>query len=170
MRALTLAVAGGVGVGDDVELADGVDAEELAAGAAGGDVDERGSGVLDAVEEEEIVLRAAAGDGEHVADGGVGRADGAGALAGVVDGRGIEGDELVVAAAVEGELLDLALVDEAGGLLGGEVDDGWRVVDGDLLIDCVDGEGDVDPVLWPTVRGIRCACCGAKPSASAVTV
>ena len=100
------------------------DAEELAGGAAGGDVDQRRAGVLDAVEQVEIVLRAAAGDGEHVADGRVRSADRAGALRGVVDGRGVQRDELVVAAAVEGELLDLARVDQAGGLLGGEVDDG----------------------------------------------
>ena len=117
LRALALAVGGGVGVGDDVELADGVDAEELAGGAAGGDVDERGAGVLDAVEEEEIVLRAAAGDGEHVADGGVRGADCRRSAGGVVDGAGVERDELVVAAAVEGKLFDLARVDEAGGLL-----------------------------------------------------
>ena len=66
LRALPLAVGGGVRVCDDVELAHGLDAEELAAGAAGGDVDERCSGVLDAVEQVEIVLRAAATDGEHI--------------------------------------------------------------------------------------------------------
>ena len=75
-----------------------------------------------AVEEVEIVLRAAAGDGEHVADGGVGSADAAGALRGVVHGGGVEREELIVAAAVERQIFDLALVDEAGGLLRAEVD------------------------------------------------
>jgi hypothetical protein len=144
LGALALAVGGGVGVGDDVELADGVDAEELAGGAARGDVDERGSGVLDAVEEVEIVLGAAAGDGEHVAYRGVRCADGTAALGGVVDGCGVEGHELVVGAAVEGEILDLALVDEAGGLLGGGVDDGGGVGDGDDLGGSGDSEGEVD--------------------------
>ena len=143
LRAVALAVGGGVGVGDDVELADAVDAEELAGGAAGGVVDERGSGVLDAVEEEEIVLRAAAGDGEHAADRGVGGAGAAAALVGVVDGAGVEQDELVVGAAVEGELLDLAGVDQAGGLFGGGVDDGLGVVDVDGLA-AGDGESEVE--------------------------
>ena len=71
LRAIALAVGSGVGVGDDVEFANAVDAEELAGGAAGSDVDERCAGVLDAVEEEEIVLGATARDGEHVANRGV---------------------------------------------------------------------------------------------------
>ena len=162
LRAFALAVGGGVGVGDDVELADGVDAEELAGGAAGSDVDERGAGVLDAVEEEEIVLRAAAGDGEHVADGGVRCADRAGALRGVVDGGGVEGDELVVAAAVEGELLDLARVDEAGGLLGGGVDGGGCVFDVDGLAAPVTESVMGRSRDWPTVSGDAGALVGGE--------
>ena len=40
LRALALAEGGGVGVAGDVELAHSIDAEKLAAGAAGRDVDE----------------------------------------------------------------------------------------------------------------------------------
>ena len=151
--ALALAVGCGVGVGDDVELADGLYAEELAGGSAGADIDERCAGVLDSVEQVEVVLRAAAGDGEHVADGRVGGADGAGALRGVVDRGGVQRDELVVAAAVEGKLLDLAGVDQAGGLLGGEVDDGRRILDGHVLRDAQGGEPDVH--LLPLADGER---------------
>ncbi len=86
LRAVALAVAGAVGVGCHVELAHCIDAEQLAAGAAGRDVDERSAGVFNAIEQEEIVLRAAAADGEHVADRRIGGADAAGALAGVVHG------------------------------------------------------------------------------------
>src|SRR6202035_1026177 len=39
LRALAFAEGGGVGVAGDVELAHGIDAEQLAAGAAGRDVD-----------------------------------------------------------------------------------------------------------------------------------
>ncbi len=134
LRAVAFAVGGGVGVGHDVELADAVDAEELAGGAAGRDVDERGAGVLDAVEEIEIVLRAAAGDREHVADGGVRCAHRAGALAGVVDAGGIQREELVVAATVEREIFDLARVDDAGGLFGGEIDAEWLRADVDGVV------------------------------------
>ena len=108
LRAVALAVGGGVGVGDDVELANAIDAEELAGGPAGGGVDQRRAGVLDAIEEEEIVLRAAAGDGEHAAHRGIRGSDAAAALVGVVHGAGVQQDELVVAAAVEGESFDLA--------------------------------------------------------------
>ena len=71
LRAGALAVVSSVGVADDVEFAHGLDAKQLAAGAAGSDVDQRSAGVLDSVQQEEIVLRPASGDGKHVADGGV---------------------------------------------------------------------------------------------------
>ena len=35
---------------------------------------------------------------------------------------------------MEGKAFDLARIDEAGGLLGGRVDDGLRVVDGDGFV------------------------------------
>ena len=52
-----LAVRCGVGVGDDVELAHRLYAEQLAAGPARRYVDQRRAGVLDAVQQVEIVLR-----------------------------------------------------------------------------------------------------------------
>src|SRR6185312_4317780 len=117
LRSSALAVVCSVGIGDDVEFAHGIHAEKLTAGASGCDVDKRCSGVFNAVQEEEIVLRAAAGDGKHVAHRRVGCAGTAGALGGVVDGGGIQGEKLVVTAAIEGQLFDLALVDNAGGFL-----------------------------------------------------
>ena len=116
----SLAIFGSIGIGHHVEFADGVDAEELPTGAAGGVVNDRGSGVFDAVQQEEIFLGAAARDGEHIADGGVGGADASGAAVGVIDDARVEGEEFVVAAAVEGEILDLVLAYEAGGLFGEE--------------------------------------------------
>ena len=143
LRAVALAVAGAVGVGDDVEFAHRVDAEQLAAGAAGRDVDERGSGVLDSVEEEEIVLRAAAADGKHVAHRGVGGSGAARTLAGIVHGGGIEGQQLVEAAAVERELLDLALVDETGGLLRSGVHDRVAGLDYNRFADRAHAQSEV---------------------------
>src|SRR6185437_14082243 len=86
------------------------------------------------------------------------RADGAGALAGVVDAGGVEGEELVVAAAVERELFDLARVDDAGGLFSGEIDaERLRAdVDGVVAGDCecdveidrlADGEREIDELV-----------------------
>ena len=142
--AVALAVGGAVGVRDHVELAHGFNAEQLAAGAAGRDVDERSAGVFNAVEQEEVVLRSAAANGEHVADGRVGGTDTAGALGGVVHGAGVEREQSVVAAAVEGKLLYLVLVDEPRGGLRGGVDGGLGRVDDDLLLHLGDAEDEVD--------------------------
>ena len=159
LRAGTLAVFGAVGVFDDGKFADGVDAEQLTAEAAGRVVDFGGAGEFDAVEEKEILLRAAAGDREHVADDGVRCADATGALRGVVDDAGIEREELIVAAAVERQVFDLALADQAGDIFGGDLDDAgvgrnfdglMNVADLEREIDFValaDGEGDAGPLI-----------------------
>ena len=102
-------------------------------GPAGGGVDQRGAGVLDAIEQEEIVLRAAAGDREHAAHRGVRRPHAAGTLVGVVHRRGIQCEQLVVAASVERKLLHLARIDQAGDLVGGKIDGGGNVLHGDGL-------------------------------------
>ena len=99
------------------------------------------------IEEEEIVLGAAAADGEHVSDRGVWGADAAGALAGVVDGGGVESEQLVVAAAVEGQVLYLALFNESGGGLSGSVDGFAGGVDFNDLLDGGDAENDVEVQL-----------------------
>src|SRR6185437_13478521 len=54
-----------------------------------------------------------------------------------------QGEELVVAASVERELLDLMLIDDAGGFLRGEVNAGRRGADDDLLADRLDTESEV---------------------------
>ena len=68
LRAVAFAVGGAIGVGRHVELAHRIDAEQLAARSAGRHVDERRTGVFDAVQQKQIVLRAAAAHREHVAD------------------------------------------------------------------------------------------------------
>ena len=62
LRAVALAVAGAVGVGDHVELAHRIHAQQLAAGAARRHVDQRSAGVFDAVQQKQIVLRPASAD------------------------------------------------------------------------------------------------------------
>ena len=89
---------------------------------------------------------------------------------GVVDGGGVERDELVVAAAVEREMLDLALIDEAGGLLGRKVDHRGLVLDRDLLLDGIDRRVRSICLLWPTVRGMPVRCCSVNPVSWAVMV
>ena len=143
LRAIALAEAGTVSVGDDVELAYRVDAEQLAAGSAGRDVNKRSAGIFDSIEKEEIVLWATATDGKHVADRGVGGSDAARALGGVVDGGGIEGEELIVAAAVEREFLYLTLVDQAGGLLRTGVHDRITGADDNRFMHRADAEREI---------------------------
>src|SRR6202007_555573 len=66
LRAIALAIGSAIRVGCYVEFAYRVDAEQLAAGAAGRDVDERCAGVLNTIQQEEIVLRAGASAGGRV--------------------------------------------------------------------------------------------------------
>ena len=89
LRARALAVFRAIRICDDGEFADGVHAEQLAAGAAGRVVDFRCAGVFDAVQQEQIFLRAASRDGEHITDNGIRRADAAGALGGIIHDAGI---------------------------------------------------------------------------------
>ena len=96
----------------------------MAAGSAGSHVVFGGAGELDAIEEEEILLRAIAVDGEIVGGGGVGDAGAAGFLGCEINDAGIEGEEEVVAAAVEREIFDGLLADEAGDVGGGGADHG----------------------------------------------
>jgi hypothetical protein len=118
----------------------------LPAGAAGSHVDERSAGVLDAVEQEEIVLRASAGDRKHVADRRVGSADPARPLIGVIDRAWIESDELIIAAAVQRKLLHLPLIDKPGGLLRRDIDGRRSGIYHHTLCNGADGEGDVNLV------------------------
>src|SRR5579884_2079341 len=71
LRAGALAVLGAIGIRNYIELAYGIDAEQLPACAARGVVDFRSPGVFDAIQQKKNFLRAVAGDGEHVAHCGV---------------------------------------------------------------------------------------------------
>ena len=138
------AIFGAVGIGEHVEFADCVDAEQLLAGAAGLHVVFRRAGEFDAVQQEEILLRAVALDCEVVADSGIGNADAAGLLPSEVDDAGIKGEEFVVTAAVEREVFDLFLVYDARDIGGGDVDNGSIAFDGDLLAGGTYAKRDVD--------------------------
>src|ERR1700685_3503074 len=119
-----LAEFGAVIVALYVELADGVNAEKLAAGSAGRHVVFGGAGEFDAIEQEEILLRAIAVDGVIAGGGGVGDAGAADFLRSEIDDAGIECEQQIVAAAVEREILDGLLADEAGDVGGRGADHG----------------------------------------------
>ncbi len=135
---------GTIGVALHVEFAHSVDAEQHAAGAAGLHVIFGGAGVLDTVEEKEILLGTITGHGEIVGSGGIGDAGASGFLGSEIDDAGIEREEKVVAAAVEGEILDLLLADEAGDVAGGGADEGGVGVHVDLGFDGADLQSQVD--------------------------
>ena len=129
-----------VSAGEDVELTDCVDAEKVAADSARGDSELARTRVFDSVEEDQVVHGTAARDGEGVAVAGAGLRTLEGA---VVDGPGVEGDQVIEAASVEGELFDLALSDDSGDWRGGGVD--WRRLfgDGHLLLERADFESKI---------------------------
>ena len=149
LRALALAVGGGVGIRDDVEFPDSFDAQELAGCSPRRNVDQRCARVLDAVEQVEIVLRAASRDSEHVANRRVRCAYRAATLCSVVDGRRIQRDELIVTATVQRKFFDLARVDEASRLLRGEIDHGWVIFHVDCLSYSCERETEVDVLRLP---------------------
>ena len=164
--ALALAVTCRVGIRDDVELADGIDAKELARGSAGSDVDQRSPRVLHSVEQEEIVLRAAARDDEHVADRRIRCAYRTGTLGGVVHGAGVQRDELIVATAVQWQLFHLPGVHQAGSLLRGKVDGGGCVFHIDRFA-AGDGKRDrkVKRLSYGEINAralVSCKACGCR--------
>src|ERR1019366_321979 len=67
LRSGALSIFGGVGIGEDVELADGVDAQQFAARAAGRDGKLARAGVFDAIQQEQVVSGAPTRYGERVA-------------------------------------------------------------------------------------------------------
>ncbi len=133
LRSLAFAIAGRVGIGHDVELAHRIHAQQLAARAARSDIDQRSARVLHSVEQVEIVLGPASGDRKHTADRRVRRSDRTAALGRVVHRGGVQRNQLIVGAAVQRQVFHLALVDQAGGLLGRHIHGAWRVRYGDLL-------------------------------------
>ena len=106
LRARALAVLGAIGIAQHVELAHRIHAQQLLAGAARLHVILGRAGEFDAVQQEEILLRAVALDREIVAAGGIRYADAAGLFPGEIDDAGIERQQFVVAAAVERKILD----------------------------------------------------------------
>ena len=102
-----------------------------------------GAGVFHAVEQVEIFLRPAARSRKHVADHGVRGADSAGALRGVIHHAGIEGQQLVVAAAVERQILHLPLADQAGDIGVGDIFRGGYFLHLNGLLHLGDGESEI---------------------------
>jgi hypothetical protein len=113
LAARLLAVLGAVGVAKDIELPDRIDAEQLAAGAARRHIVLGRTGVLDPVQEEQVLLRPVAGHGKHVGGGRVGDANAAGLFPGEIHDTRVQQDEQVVAAAVQRQVFHLLLFDES---------------------------------------------------------
>ena len=91
----TFAVLRAVGIGEHVELAHGVHAQQLLAGAAGLHVVLRRAGEFHAVQQEQILLRPVSRHREIVADGGVRNADAAGLFPGEIHHAGIQREQFV---------------------------------------------------------------------------
>src|SRR5579863_2825291 len=96
-----------------VEFAHRIDAEKLAASAAGRHVVFSGAGELDTVEKKKILLWAVAVDGEIVGSRGVRNTRAACFLRGEIHDAGIQGKKQIIATAIEGEILDGLRTDEA---------------------------------------------------------
>ncbi len=111
LRSGALSIFGGVGIGEDIELADSVDPQQFTARATGRDGELARAGVFDAIQQEQIVSGAPSRYGERVAVAGAG----VGALHGaIVDGRRVERDQVVKAAAIERQVSQLTLAHQPG--------------------------------------------------------
>jgi len=152
LAARMLSEFGAVRISLDVKFADGINAEELPTGTAGGHVVFGRAGVLDAVEEEDVLLGAIAGHGKIVRGGGIGDAGAAGLLRGEIDDARIEGEKKIEAAAVQGKLLGFLSADQTGDVAGGGVYDGSISGDGDCRLHRTHPKPDVNGDLLIDVQ------------------
>ena len=139
-----LAVLGAVGVPQDVEFPHRVDAQQLPAGAARRHVVFGRARELHAIQQKQVLLGPVSRHGEHVGRRGIGNADPAGLLPGEVHHAGIEEREQVVAAAVQGKILDLLLAHQAGDVRGRGAHRGHFLGHGDLFRDGSDLQAEIE--------------------------
>ena len=123
LRACPLPVFGRVGIGHHIEFPDGVNTQQLSADAPRRNADVAAARVFNAIHQEEVVERPTAGHSEigpfprtHCRPGFERR---------IVDGPGIESDQVVEAATVERQVLDLLLPHQSRNRRRGGVDY-WR--------------------------------------------
>src|SRR5579871_6999271 len=140
LRARALAIVCTVGITENVELAHGIRAQQLLAGAPRLHIVFSSTGDLDSVQQEEILLGAVSGDSKIIADGRIRNANSAGFLPSEIDYARIERQQLVIAAAVEREILHLLRANEARHIRRGDADDGSVAIHSDLLADVSDSE------------------------------
>src|SRR5260370_17006788 len=119
LRSGALSMLGAIRVRQDWKFPGRVQAQQLPTRPSRRVVDLRSSREFDIIKKKEIFLRAAARDGKHVAENGVGGSNAAGALRGVVDDARIQGEQLIVTAAVQRQVFHLAFSDQAGNVLRG---------------------------------------------------
>ena len=135
---------GAVGIALHIEFADGVDTEQHATGSAGLHIIFGGSGVFDTVQKEKILLGAIAGDSEIAGGTGIGNAGATGFLRSEIDDAGIEGKQEIVATAVEWEIFDGLLANQAANILRGGADHRRISGDVDFRFDGADLQRDID--------------------------
>ena len=119
--ARTLAVFRSVRVFHHGKFSDCIHTQELAAGSSGSVVNLRSPRVFNSVEQIQILLGPAPRRGEHVAHDRVRRANPSRPLRCVVHDSRIERHQLVVTAAVQRQILHLALSNQSGGFYRGYI-------------------------------------------------
>ena len=118
LRPRPLPVFGPIRVREHIELTHRVDSQQVAAHAARSDRKLARPGVFNAIQQEQVVHRAPSRYCECVP---VART-GLRALQRVIDGPGVKGEQIVEAAPVERQILDLGRADESGNRRSGRVD------------------------------------------------
>ena len=136
-------IFGAVGILDDGEFLHRVHAQKLPARPSRCVVHLRRAGEFHPVQKVEILLRAPARNRKHVADHRVRCADAARALRGVINDAGIERQELVVAPAIQRQVLHLAVVHQSRDIGGGHIGH-EACFHHNRLVDSSEGERQID--------------------------
>ena len=149
LRAGSLAVLRSVVLADHVELTHGFHAQQLPAGAARCRIDLRRAGVLDAVQQEQILLPPPSRHGEHVPHGRIRCADAAGSLRAVVHDPGVQTQQRIVAPAVQRQFLHFPLSNQPSRRGSGKVHGRHRFHYLDLLVQLSNLQAQLDGGLLP---------------------
>ena len=145
LRACPLAVFGRVGIGHHIEFPDGVNTQQLSADAPRRNADVAAAGVFNPIHQEEVVERPPA---SHSEIGSFPRAHRRpGFERRIVDGPGIESDQVIEAAAVKRQVLDLPLSHQSRNLRRGGVDQRGLSGDRNTLRLLANPESEVDHLV-----------------------
>ena len=144
LRPGVLAVFGIVGMGQYIKFADRIHAQQQPADAARCHIVFRRTRELYSIEEEQVLLRPVAGDGKVIGGGGVGNTNAARLLRGEVDHAGVQRQQQIETASIQGKALNLLGANQAGDIGGTGVHNRRVLAHHNLLARRADFQAEVE--------------------------